>query len=107
VNSGGHSALSPRIPTPGTVDTMTPSLSDLARSTPDYVVMIDTWRPVGFLTNPAAREFFSRLADGTAGYSPAYSYKATIGWPGLDTALGNTNLDKINPGVTIFERGAR
>jgi len=103
----GYTKYLPRIRTPGTVDTGTASLSDLARSTPDYVVTIDTWRPDGFLTNPTAREFFARLEDGTAGYSPAYSYKADIGWPGLDIALGDTNLAKINPRVTIFERRAQ
>jgi 4-amino-4-deoxy-L-arabinose transferase-like glycosyltransferase len=100
----GYTKYLPRIHTPGTVDTTTPSLGDLARSTPDYVVTIDTWRPKGFLTNPTARDFFARLEDGTAGYSRAYTYKADIGWPELDIALGDTNLAKINPAVTIFER---
>jgi hypothetical protein len=81
-----------------------PLAEQVLEDRPDVIVISEAWDRGRFWRDPEARAFFERLQGDELPYRVAYRGRGRPVWNLLATRGLSTNLDKVNPEITIWRR---
>ncbi|HSC27575.1 MAG TPA: glycosyltransferase family 39 protein [Vicinamibacterales bacterium] len=101
----GYSLYLPRFDGVDALTTTRPTIDELDAVDPEYLVTTSLFDERRFRGDPESTEFFRRLRGGTAGYSAVFVSRRQPRWNLLgDFSRVRSNLDKINPTITVYRR---
>lgn len=81
-----------------------PTVEEVVELGADYLVSTSAWGKERFRDAPEVAEFFMQLESGRLGYVPVFSHRGRPIWNLVSLRGVQTNLDKINPEIVVYQR---